>query len=181
MRPRRGTSRRDHAPAATAGGTDVGNGDAASLTDAHLRMVRWMGMAFTGLQFAVYTPPTGLELPFPRSVGLLIALPLATLNIIGLIAGASWGRRFPRGWPVAQLAVDAGVVSALLWLFAFDATNALWGLLLLPMLQAALRFRLAGSVSRGRYGRGRRWRRSTPPETHGPHTPTRTCSSTSTR
>src|SRR5512144_209654 len=53
---------------------------------------------------------------------------------------------YPSRWPTLQLAVDGTCVLAMLWLFAFDTSNALWALLVLPVLQAALRSQLRGAL-----------------------------------
>ena len=94
-------------------------------SDASLRVMRGLGAVFAGLQFAIYTPPPGVELPFSRWVGAAVAAPLLLVNVLDVLAGPRF-RRHGTAWALTQLVIDSAVAMTVLWLFAFDATNALW-------------------------------------------------------
>jgi diguanylate cyclase (GGDEF)-like protein len=111
-----------------------------------MMLARWLGVVFTGVQFALYTAPAATPMPFSRLVGVAVVLPLIAVNVLELLAGARLRRRLPRAWGMCQLCVDALVVITVVWLFAFDPSSALWALLALPVLEGALRAQLRGAL-----------------------------------
>ena len=120
-------------------------GALAGWSDASLRSMRWLGAAFTCLQFLIYTPPIGVTLPFSRWIGVAVAAPLVVVNLLDRYAGPRSPRAMRR-WHLVALVADCLVATAVLWLFAFDAQNALWALLVLPVLEGALRAELRGAL-----------------------------------
>ena len=121
-------------------------GDRGARPDAILVVMRWLGVVFTGVQFALYTAPVGTPMPFSRLIGIAVVAPLVAVNLLEVLAGVRLRRRWPRAWGMAQLGVDARVALAVVWLFAFDPTSALWALLALPVLEGALRAQFAGAL-----------------------------------
>ena len=113
-----------------------------------MRRVRWLGAIFTLVQFWLYQPPAGLSVPFDQvPTGLALAGCLVAVNVALWMAQ----RRLPhrrRAWLVAvSLLADAGVVVGVVWLFRFDTTSALWGLLVLPVLEAAVAAQMSGALA----------------------------------
>jgi K+-sensing histidine kinase KdpD len=119
-----------------------------SRTEAAMRRVRWLAAAFTLLQFALYRPPVGIHVPFPQLlVGAGVAGVLVLTNLVSAVAcrrgKAPWLARLG----LIELGVDTGLVIVVVWLFAFDVTSALWALLILPVLEGALRLQLRGAAA----------------------------------
>jgi diguanylate cyclase (GGDEF)-like protein len=118
--------------------------DPATL-DRLMRRVRWVFIALTTIQFVLYVPPVGVALPFSRWWA---ALPVSLLALVNLEAI----RRMRRGtqgsaaWAHGQLVWDAVVTCLVIGMFTFDQTSALWVLLILPVLEAALRGWSRGAV-----------------------------------
>jgi diguanylate cyclase (GGDEF)-like protein len=103
-----------------------------------VRQARWFGVGFALLQFFLYTPPKGVDIPFPQyQVGLLIAAALALTNLLT--------RRRPL--PVLGLAVDTAVVLSIVWLFSFENPSAVWTLLLIPVIEAAMCWDFRGAMA----------------------------------
>jgi len=86
-------------------------------------------------------------MPFSRLIGIAVVAPLVKVNLLEVLAGVRLRRRWPHAWGMAQLGVDAMVALAVVWLFAFDPTSALWALFALPVLEGALRAQFAGALS----------------------------------
>jgi len=121
--------------------------DGLRRTDAAMRRVRWAGCAFVLLQFGLYQAPAGVEMPFARwPVAFLLAGVLAALNVAAMATRHVFGERGLRALGRAQWALDAAVIMAVVWLFSFDSTSALWALLVVPILEGALRGQLAGAL-----------------------------------
>lgn len=125
--------------------------DAVGQLRATARVLRRMRLAaiVVGLvQFVLYQPPAGIEVPFSRPLA-------AALFVAALLAinAASYGlsrccdparlRLAALGETVADGLLALGVV----WLFGFDPHSDLWALLIIPVLEAALRARLAGALA----------------------------------
>jgi signal transduction histidine kinase len=116
--------------------------------EAAVRRFRWFGVAFLLAQIGfLYSPPPGIEIPFPRwPVALAFAAVLTVTNLdsarrrhdddLGRLRRA--GRR--------QVMVDTGLAAALIIVFAFDPDARLWPLFVLPVLEAAMRERMLGAV-----------------------------------
>ena len=102
-----------------------------------LRQLRWVAAAFAVLQFSLYHPPEGISVPFPLwPVGLLVAGWLLGVNLLT--------RR--RSMPWTELVADSVAVLAVIGLFSFDGTSELWTLLLVPIIEGALRAQTRGAV-----------------------------------
>lgn len=111
-----------------------------------LLLVRVLALPWALLQVSTYT-----TLPYPDGVkgaGLIMVAALAAGVAISLLAmprvrtlsGA-------RALAVTGLTIDALVVSAFAWLFAFDQESALWAVLLIIPLEGAIRFQLRGALA----------------------------------
>ncbi|HEV7887460.1 MAG TPA: EAL domain-containing protein [Acidimicrobiales bacterium] len=104
------------------------DGDAARMAGL-IRQARWVAVVFTLLQFLLYQPAAGTQVPFPKvAVGLLIAGVLVAVNLLSA--------RRPMGY--APLVLDASVVLAVIWLFSFEGSPALWTLLIVTVIEAAM-------------------------------------------
>jgi diguanylate cyclase (GGDEF)-like protein len=102
-----------------------------------LRQLRWVAAAFAVLQFALYHPPPGTSVPFPQwPVAALVAGWLLGVNVLT--------RR--RSMPWVELVADSIAVLAVIGLFSFDGTSELWTLLLVPIIEGALRAQMRGAV-----------------------------------
>ena len=121
--------------------------DGLRRTDAAMRRVRWVGAGFVLIQFALYQPPPGTPLPFARwPVALGLSATLALLNLTALALRHTRGETSLRILGRIQWALDAAVIMTVVWLFSFDHTSALWALLVVPILEGALRAQLAGAM-----------------------------------
>lgn len=108
--------------------------------DAIVRRVRWSGALLAVLQFILYEPPAGTLLPFSRWWGALPIALLATINVASHRHGRARGTGSdPTRRRVAELVGDSAVILLLIAMFAFDPISTLWTLILVPVLEAALR------------------------------------------
>ena len=112
-----------------------------------MRRVRWLGALFIAVQFTLYQPPEGIALPFPRYPVAAVVLS-AVIAVNGL---ALWSRRVDSvkllaRIGAAELVADAAIILAVTWLFSFDVTSALWALLIIPVLEGAVRGQLTGAL-----------------------------------
>ena len=112
-----------------------------------MRLARWVGVLFTAVQFALYVPPPGLSVPFPRlpAAGAVMGL-LVAMNLVSLRFEGSTSPRTLVRLGIVGLVVDAVVVMSLVWLFTFDTTSALWALLIIPAMEGAIRAQLPGAL-----------------------------------
>ena len=114
--------------------------------DVTMRKARWVGVVFALLQFSLYTPPPGGRVPFPQTpVAVAVAAALAAVNGLSFL-GSSRDERFAVRLGYVQLGLDTAVILAIIWLFSFDPSSALWALLLVPVLEGALRLQLRGAM-----------------------------------
>jgi diguanylate cyclase (GGDEF)-like protein len=111
-----------------------------------LRLVRWLAIAWALLQFVLYEPPSGYEIPFAHGAGLLVLVPLAAVNLVSHARGEELATQRPRQWAAVQSLADIGGTLALVWLFGFDQASMLWALMVLPILAGALYRQLPGAV-----------------------------------
>ncbi|MBW3668749.1 MAG: EAL domain-containing protein [Actinobacteria bacterium] len=136
--------------------TAPGSPDASAAYDAtqslrererSMRIARWVGMLFAVVQFGVYVPPDGVATPFSDVlagtvvVAVLVAMNRASIRISRRGSESALVRLATIG-----LVVDAAVVMSLVWLFTFDASSALWALLVIPVLEGAIRAQMRGAV-----------------------------------
>lgn len=113
-----------------------------------MRRARWFGVIFCVLEFQLYKPPRGTQVPFaPLAVGLAIAACLVAVNVISLWASRRTDERGLYRLGFLELGADTGVVIYIVWLFAFDPSSALWALLIIPVLEGAVRGRLRGAFA----------------------------------
>jgi diguanylate cyclase (GGDEF)-like protein len=115
--------------------------------DASMRRVRRLGIGFVVLQFGLYQAPPGIEVPFARwPVALLLAGALLCIDLVA--AQCSVRMRAPslHRLGLAQWAIDGATVLGIVWLFSFDPTSALWALLVIPVLEGALRLQMRGAM-----------------------------------
>jgi len=101
--------------------------------------IRWFGAALVVVQFGLNGPPFGRGMPYSRwwaamPVGILVAL-----QVVALVRRRARRSAVTDAWGVAQLVVDGLVVVLLLAMFTFDPGTALWGLLVIPVLEAGVR------------------------------------------
>ena len=112
-----------------------------------MRRVRWLGIIFTVVQFWLYMPPAGVAVPFDQlRTGLALAVVIAAINIALLLAERALPTEKHGRLALFGLLCDASFVFGLVWLFRFDTTSALWGLLVIPVLEAAVAAQLAGAL-----------------------------------
>src|SRR4029078_5909765 len=90
------------------------------------------------LQFGLYSPPIGVQLPFSRWWGAVPTAMLVAINAVGVVR-ARLGRPTGELWPMAQLVWDCLTTAVIIGMFSFDDTSALWALLIIPVLEAATR------------------------------------------
>ena len=77
----------------------------ALTADRLLRRVRWVSIGLTTLQFALYSPPIGVDLPFSRWWGAVPVAVLAVVNVVGVMRRRQ-GRAPSERWAMAQLVWD---------------------------------------------------------------------------
>ncbi|HEX9969389.1 MAG TPA: diguanylate cyclase, partial [Acidimicrobiales bacterium] len=112
-----------------------------------MRLARWIGVLFTAIQFALYKPPEGVAMPFSRlPPALAVIALLVAVNVASLRIGRSTSERTLGRLAAVGLAVDTGVVLALVWLFTFDSSSALWALLVVPVMEGAIRAQFRGAL-----------------------------------
>src|SRR5207249_2771113 len=109
--------------------------------DAVMRQARWIGALFAVVQFVLYKAPPGVRVPFPRlTTGLLFGAVFAMANLVARWAAQrSADERFLDRLGLAELAFDCLAIMTLVWMFAFDATSALWALIIIVVLEGAMR------------------------------------------
>ena len=113
-----------------------------------MRRVRWLGSIFAIVQFVLYRPPAGITVPFDAvTTGLLIAGIIVAVNLVSLGAERRFGEPAEQVLVLAGLVADAAVVMGVVWLFRFDVTSALWGLLVIPVLEAAVAAQMLGAMA----------------------------------
>src|SRR5687767_2789029 len=115
--------------------------------DASMRRVRRLGIAFVLLQFGLYQAPPGIAVPFSRwPVALLLAGTLLTIDLVAAHLSVRMTAPSLRRLGLAQWAVDSATVMGIVVLFSFDPTSALWALLVIPVLEGALRLQMRGAM-----------------------------------
>jgi diguanylate cyclase (GGDEF)-like protein len=120
------------APAETAATDDPAGADRL------LRRVRWIAAALTVLQFSLYSPPIGVPIPFSRWWGAVPFAMIVASNVVGVVRDRTGRLPSPR-WYLLQLVWDCLITMVVIGMFSFDDTSALWALLIIPVLEAAIR------------------------------------------
>lgn len=105
---------------------------------------RWVGVAFAALQVTLYAEPYP---PGYQAIAYGIVALLAAANIVIMLAN----RRSSTLAEVQQLSilalgVDVVFASAIVWLYAFDPTSALFAILFVLPVEGAVRFELRGAM-----------------------------------
>lgn len=139
-----------HLPADTTPGIEHAEPDPPSERMARaggaMRRARWAGAVLALVQFTLYRPPPGVDVPFPQvTVGLAMFAGLVGLNLLSLRMARSSGRR-ARTWSMFEFGADMAVVFGIVAAFSFDGTSALWALLVIVGLEGAMRYGLAGAM-----------------------------------
>ena len=112
-----------------------------------MRRVRWLGALFIAVQFTLYQPPAGIALPFPRyPVAALVLSAVIAVNLVALWSRRVGSVRLLARIGAAELVADAAIILAVTWIFSFDVTSALWALLVIPVLEGAVRGQLRGAL-----------------------------------
>ena len=89
------------------------------------------------------TPPAVVPaVPF----GILLAGILLLINLIDPSVDPRISHDLLRRRAVIEVVLDSLVMGSVVWLVALDPTSSLWVLLLLPVLEGALRFHLNGAI-----------------------------------
>lgn len=115
--------------------------------DASMRRVRRLGIGFVVLQFGLYQAPPGIAVPFSRwPVALLLAGTLLSIDLAAAHLSVRMSAPSLRRLGLMQWAVDSATVLGIVWLFSFDPTSALWALLVIPVLEGALRLQMRGAM-----------------------------------
>ncbi len=112
-----------------------------------LRRGRAGAAVLVSVQFWLYQPPVGMEMPYPRALfaAAFVAI-LLLVNAVSLWATRTCDVRGLRRVAIVELTVDAGHIYALVLLFTFDPHSSLWALLIIPVLEGAARASLAGAL-----------------------------------
>jgi diguanylate cyclase (GGDEF)-like protein len=114
-----------------------GEADLAAV-DALLWRLRWLAAGLTVVQFVLYSPPPGHDIPYSRWWGAVPTAMLVGVNVVGTLRRRS-GVAPSNRWAVVQLVWDSATTVVLIGMFTFDDTSALWALLIIPVLEAATR------------------------------------------
>ena len=134
-------------PAEVTGSEQLPAAENLRRADASMRRVRRLGIAFVLLQFGLYQAPPGIAVPFSRwPVALLLAGTLLTIDLVAARLSIRMTLPALRRLGLAQWAVDSATVLGIVWLFSFDPTSALWALLVIPVLEGALRLQMRGAM-----------------------------------
>lgn len=121
---------------------------------------RWVGIAFAALQITIY-----VEMPYPAGFQeiayALVAVWALTNATMGVAVRGETSTARRRTLSVASIVVDTGVVSGIVWLYAFDDVSALFVVLILLPIEGAVLFGLPGAVwtavATGVFYVGREW------------------------
>src|SRR5687768_17458470 len=107
--------------------------------------VRWVAVPWVLLQILAY------EIPYPPGYK-TFAFVLLGILIVGNL-GLLFAHRSDRGHlrareiGLAGLVLDVFLLSAFVWLFAFDYQTQVWALLFIAPLEGAILFQLVGALS----------------------------------
>ncbi|HUR48234.1 MAG TPA: EAL domain-containing protein [Acidimicrobiales bacterium] len=111
-----------------------------------MHAARWVAAVFATLQVSLYR-----TLPYPpgiQRIGYMLAAAVAVFNLVLIVAS-----RHVRTEQSARLMAGLGMVGDALvavgfvWLYAFDSTAAIYSVLYIIPLEAAMRFQLVGALS----------------------------------
>lgn len=108
-------------------------------------VVRWIAVPWVFLQIVAY------EVPYPPGYKNMAFAALAAL-ILGNVAlmvvhRGSRGHERAKTIGLIGLALDVAILSAFVWLFAFDYDTQVWALVLIAPLEGAILFQLGGALA----------------------------------
>ena len=116
--------------------------DPTPAISAALRRLRVLAGAMVVLQVAGRS-----DLPFPGwSAAALVIAAVAAVNLLSLAAGRSPATRWAAVVGVVELVVDAAIVLVIVTELRPVSDSIIWALLVVPVLEGALRHRLRGAV-----------------------------------
>ena len=116
--------------------------------DAQMWRIRWFAMVFALAQIFLYKTPPGLKLPFrPAVVAPAIAVLIVSVNVLSLIARRIDTVRAYAVMGSLQLGLDCILTMSVVWLYSFDNQSALWALLIIVVIEGAIRAGLLGAIS----------------------------------
>jgi signal transduction histidine kinase len=108
-------------------------------------LVRWFAVPWVLLQVLAY------EIPYPPGYRTLAFVSLGVLvvgnGLLMLLHRGPNGPRLARPIGLAGLALDVAVLSAFVWLYAFDYDTQIWAVLFIAPLEGAILFQLPGALS----------------------------------
>jgi len=111
---------------------------------------RARGVAALALPLLLATEPVDGDPPAAVAavpLGILLAGVLLLINLFDSSINPATPHDQLRRRAAIEIALDSLVMGAVVWLVALDPTSSLWVLLLLPVLEGALRFHLRGAVA----------------------------------
>ncbi|HVF11889.1 MAG TPA: HD domain-containing protein, partial [Actinomycetota bacterium] len=114
--------------------------------------MRWGALAFGLFQLYQYFPVASERAGAPsKGLWIILGLSLLTVFALGNAAATLLGGRIQnlvvaRRVSLMTIALDLAVTIGFVFLFAFDAGNAIWVILYVIPLEGALRFQLRGSL-----------------------------------
>lgn len=111
--------------------------------------MRWFGVPFVFLQFGLYAPPPGVELPFPRwpvAIGVAATLVAANLWARSVATRTDDLAQLTRmGWTTTVL--DTSLILLTVVLFGFDESTRIWPVLSFAMVEGVMRGGLRGGLA----------------------------------
>jgi len=112
-----------------------------------LRRMRLIVAVLLFMQFATYRPgPDDPRLPLPPVLfAVVLAVAAASISLLSAL-GERGGERRRRLFAALEIAADAALVIALATVLDVTGRNVLWVLLVIPVLEGALRYRLRGAM-----------------------------------
>lgn len=117
-------------------------------TDASWRLVRWCGAVFAFVLILLYEPPAGVEVPFPAlPVAVGFSAAVVAVNAFSLVDRRRAGVRALARRGLYQLAADTALVLGLIWLYSFDTLSSQWAILIIPVIEGAMRRQLVGALA----------------------------------
>ncbi len=111
-----------------------------------MHVARWVAATFAVFQVWLYS-----TLPYPPGIqrlGYILAAALALFNLALILVGRQITTvRSARMLALLGLIGDALVAVGFVWLYTFDSTSAIYSVIYIIPMEAAMRFQLAGAMS----------------------------------
>jgi diguanylate cyclase (GGDEF)-like protein len=120
----------------------------ARIEEASVRRLRWIAVGLAAFQFGIHRPSEGVVPPFhPWIMGAAVIAGIVLVNLLSLVGDrAARSERTMNRFGAAQLVADSALVLAIVWFFSHEVESALWALLVVPVLEGALRLQLRGAL-----------------------------------